>query len=715
MVELSVVIVSYRTPDYLRQCLESLARDEPRRPREVLVVDNDSGDESPEVARSFPGVRLIETGDNLGFAGGVNRGLAEATGRFMVILNPDVEVAPGDLDDLADYLDEHPAVGIAAPKLLNSDGTLQYSCRRDFTLSTIILRRTPLGRIFPNAAPLRRHLMMDYDHASPRAVDWVVGAAMMVRREALEDVGPMDERYFLYFEDVDWCTRMQARGWLVHYVPQVAITHHWQRASRNVGSAARRHLRSGLQFYDRWGGLLHVLRRYRAFWRTTALVGLDLIVVAAAFIGAYLLRQQLAFVLEKPVWPLVFYRGFFAASVLVFLGAFAMQGLYREIREGDWVDLSFRVARGAVLGALILMASTYILDMRAYSRVIVAATAPLTVVLAVLGRKVLFDLFVRTRRDRWNLRRVALVGEDEVLDRLERTLRGAPELGWDPVRLRKLSAGDRSPAGTDDLLVRLVSGERATEVVVTPASLGVPEADLAKTLLPLRRAGLGVRVVSDFVAGLPPRARVERVGDLSWLALERPALEPAKLSKRALDLTASAVLALAGALPFMAVVAARAVSGRRIWEPGAVWTGRWGETHRVRRLAGGGWVRFYPLLGGVLRGRFSLVGPRPLAPGEAVPGGQSWLPVRERHRPGLVGPWSLAPAPTPEEEMLQELRYLEEWSPELDLKLLARVALHRPGGGKGRGSASPYTRTHSKKDTAPAASLQRARSMGFRS
>ncbi len=249
--------------------------------------------------------------------------------------------------------------------------------------------------------------------------------------------------------------------------------------------------------------------------------------------------------------------------------------------------------------------------------------------------------------------------------------------------------------------------------VVTPGSLGVSEDAVAEAVLPLRRAGFGVRVVSEFIAALPRRARLERVGEVTWLTLERPALHPSKPSKRILDLVAGSVIVVLGAVPFALVLAGRALSGKRILEPEEVLTGRWGERHGVRLLAGQGWLREYPLLGSVLAGRFSLVGPRPLRPGEAVPGGDAWLRIRERHRPGLVGPWSLAPAPSPEEEMQQELRYMEDWSAELDLKLLARVALRRPGGGRGRGSPSPVTRAHSNQERAAAPSPD-APSVGIR-
>lgn len=711
--ELSVIVVSYRTPELLRTCLSRLTATGARRSMEILVVDNDSGDASPEVARSFPGVRLLEPGRNLGFAGGVNRGLEAASGTYLVILNPDVEVHPDALDRLAGFLDEHPETGIVAPKLLNTDGSLQYSCRRSYTLTTILLRRTFLGRWFPNAPALRRHLMLEFDHQTSRPVDWVAGAAMMVRRKALEDVGPMEENYFLYFEDVDWCARMQARGWLVQYVPDAVMTHHWQRESLGLTRAARRHIRSGLRFYDRWGGLLYVLRQYQRTWRALALVAADLAAFCLAFITAYLIRQQLAFVLHKPMWPLSFYGGFFAASVLVYAAAFFQRGLYREVKEGDWVDVAFRVGRAATVAALILMASTFLLKMRAYSRVIVLGSWPLVVVFTFLGRRVLHGALAGVQRGRWTLRRTALVGEGRVLDEIEEVMRRHPELGWDPVRIRRTPWVGLPPGQAGQTMVKQFRAERVSEVVGTAASLGVDVEHLGTGLLPLRRAGFGVRLVSDLLATLPPRARVESLLGISWLLLERPALRPAHFGKRALDLAGALLLLAAGAAPFAAALAARGTSGRKIWEPEGVFLGRWGERFRRRRPAGRGWLRDYPALLDVLRGRLSLVGPRPLRPDEEVPGGEAWLRTREHYRPGILGPWSLSPVQTPQEEMHQELRYLEEWSPELDLKLLARVILKRPGGGPGSGSASKATREEPNPETPPAPEARRVHSTGI--
>ena len=712
MPEVSVVVVAYRTPDLLRTCLEHLTADRTRRETEILVVDNDSGDETPEVARSFPGVRLVESGENLGFAGGVNRGFAAATGRYVMILNPDVETRPGALDRLADFLDAHPGTGIAAPKLLNTDGSLQYSCRRKYTLTTILLRRTFLGSWFPKASALRRHLMLDYDHAEPRPVDWVAGAAMMVRRAAIEDVGVMEERYFLYFEDLDFCARMQARGWLVQYVPDAVMTHHWQRASLGLGSTARRHLRSGLRFYDRWGGLVYVLRQYHRFWRTLGLMGGDILAFLLAGLTAYLVRQQLAFLSDKPMWPLSFYSGFLTATVLVNLAAFFQQGLYREIKEGDWVDVAFRVARGATLAALVLMASTFILKMQGYSRVIVFGAWPLVMIFAFLARRIAHGLFDRARRDRWNLRRIALVGEDPVLRRLEGLLRERPELGWDPVWIRRAPGDDREGVRGIEMMIHQLTAERVSEVVVTPDSLGVTEDALVSTVFPLRRAGFGVRLVSSFLATLPPRSRIDSVRGLAWVSLERPGLRPSGVSKRILDLGLAVPLIVLGLLPLALWALGRGVTGRRIREPESPRRGRWGEPLGLGTLSGGGPLRGYPGLFRVLCGHMSLVGPRPVLLEEPVPGGVDWQRVRDQYRPGLIGPWTLVSTRSSQEEMQQELRYLDEWSPERDLKLLARVLLRGRGSGSDHGSASPVPPGRPKVEASASDPIERAPSTG---
>ncbi|NNE44586.1 MAG: glycosyltransferase family 2 protein, partial [Gemmatimonadetes bacterium] len=185
--EVSIVIVSYNTADLLRRCLTTISESGTARPWEVLVVDNASADDSPAmVEREFPFARVLANTENVGYSRAVNQAIRSASGKYVLILNPDIEVEPGSIDALAAHLDERPETGIAGGKLLNPDGTLQYSCRTFYTFSTLLHRRTPVGKLFPNSRVVRDHLMMDWDHDSEREVDWMLGACMMVRKEAIE-------------------------------------------------------------------------------------------------------------------------------------------------------------------------------------------------------------------------------------------------------------------------------------------------------------------------------------------------------------------------------------------------------------------------------------------------------------------------------------------------------------------------------------------------
>lgn len=196
------------------------------------MLDNASRDGSAEmVRRHFPRVRLLESAENLGFARGYNRATQDAEGRHVFILNPDTVVQPGALGRLVAFLDGHPAAGAAAPRLLNSDGSLQASCRRFPTPLAAILRNTFLGRLVPRNRHARAYLMADWDHSSVREVDWVSGAAMCVRRKTWEEVGGFDEGFFMYAEDMDWCLRAHHAGWGIYYVPDAVVTHHIGRSS----------------------------------------------------------------------------------------------------------------------------------------------------------------------------------------------------------------------------------------------------------------------------------------------------------------------------------------------------------------------------------------------------------------------------------------------------------------------------------------------------
>ena len=175
---LSVVIVHYETPDLLEGCLRSIRENAGSLLPEIVVVDNSRRRKAREVLAGYPSVKLLENTENTGFSRAVNQGIRGSSGEWVLILNPDTRLEPGAASSLVEFGKSHPDAGIIGPRLNNVDGSLQYSCRCFYTLRTLLYRRTFLGRWMKGSAVVREHLMLDYDHASPRIVDWVLGGAI---------------------------------------------------------------------------------------------------------------------------------------------------------------------------------------------------------------------------------------------------------------------------------------------------------------------------------------------------------------------------------------------------------------------------------------------------------------------------------------------------------------------------------------------------------
>jgi GT2 family glycosyltransferase len=224
----SVVIVNYRKGELLLACLDSVFRTAGDLPVEVIVVDNASGDDTGAVvSRRFPQVRLVLNAENVGFARATNQGLALATAPLCLWLNPDTVVQPGAVQELARFFRAHPDAAAIGPRMIGADGELQYSCRAFPTFGTSLFTRySVLRRLWPGNPISGRYLLSDWDHAEARAVDWISGSCLLTSREVLARVGPLDEAYFLFNEDVDWCRRAAAAGLRVYYDPQAVVVHH---------------------------------------------------------------------------------------------------------------------------------------------------------------------------------------------------------------------------------------------------------------------------------------------------------------------------------------------------------------------------------------------------------------------------------------------------------------------------------------------------------
>lgn len=249
---LSVIIVNWNVRPLLQRALTSVFASWGTRPGlEVIVVDNASTDGSPAmVAAEFPQVKLIVSSENRGFTGGNNLGLAHATGEFQLLLNPDTEVLDDALPRLVAYAQAHPDVGVIGPQLLNADGTVQASRRRFPTLDVLFTESTWLQALAPRAA-LAAYYVEDRPDNVEQAVDWVTGAALLVRREAIAQVGPLDEGFFMYSEELDWCHRFRDAGWRVVYWPEARIIHHEGKSSEQVVPARHIYFQSSKVYYTR--------------------------------------------------------------------------------------------------------------------------------------------------------------------------------------------------------------------------------------------------------------------------------------------------------------------------------------------------------------------------------------------------------------------------------------------------------------------------------
>ena len=225
----SVIIVNYHSWPLTLACVASLLKTG-HEGLEILVVDND-GEGGPDPP---PGVRLVRSGENLGLTKAWNRTIPETTGELVVLLNPDTVVVEDFFGRVEAFFESEPLAGVAGPRILDADGELQLSARREISLLSGLLGRTSLlTRLFPKSPLVKGQFPALEELSRPTKVDWVSGACMVVRRRTLEEISPLDERFFLYFEDVDLCRRARERGWPVFYLPNVEVLHQTGGSSRS--------------------------------------------------------------------------------------------------------------------------------------------------------------------------------------------------------------------------------------------------------------------------------------------------------------------------------------------------------------------------------------------------------------------------------------------------------------------------------------------------
>ena len=258
---LTVVIIEYHCADQIDDCLDSLSKHMIGIDWECLIVSNSlySATELQGLCGRFKGATILDAKANLGYAGGVNYAIQHSNAPYLFVMNPDCRLTDDNLQSLCALFDKHEDVAVIGPKVIDVADQVQPSCRRTPRPWTFLLVRSVFRHLPGASREKRRYLMEDFDRNSQRDVDWVSGGAMLVRRKAADEVGGMDERYFLYMEDADWCRRMWQSGWRVIYSPLSTVCHSGQHASLRGGLGAllsphtRYHLISMVKYFLKYG------------------------------------------------------------------------------------------------------------------------------------------------------------------------------------------------------------------------------------------------------------------------------------------------------------------------------------------------------------------------------------------------------------------------------------------------------------------------------
>lgn len=678
--DLSAIVVAYNSGPGLRRCLDSVRREALAEgiTAELVVVDNASRDGCVD---GLDGVEVLRNEENRGFGAAANQGFRRARGARILLLNPDARLAEGSLGPLLRELDADPSHALAAPTLRLPDGAIQESPRRFYDLPAVLAQRTPWGDTAAGQRARDHHLMRDADLGAPRTVDWVTGAAMLLDRRAVGADGPFDERFFLYFEDVDLCRRLGASGASVRFVPEAVVEHDHARGSRAHqpwNPLLWQHVLSGVLYAERWSGRAWGSRWWRA--------GLARLARAASRAG---LLAAVGLALGLPLaWTAL------AAVVALVLLPSRRLPAVGEAPAPSVVSTGIAVAGGS-LAALGVATLT---SLPAPGLAALATFAGLGAA-SLIGGSVLARAAVRALRRRGFFYRSCLVAgpaddASALVDALaENPASGLSVLGYVP--LDALSLGGPTPRLRDWSHVEQVAADLRADTVLLCGS----HDDLARSaegVVRLREHGVSSAFVLSGTSELLQEEAASTLAGLPVLTLGAGAeARVLRALRGAVDrcvaaLAAVAVVPLVAALALVSLVRFRSVfvAAERIGQGGApfaMWRLRTGPTPEgdtgggalgalLRRLH----LDELPQLLNVVRGEMSLVGPRPVTR-------DVWdrLEPHERARclvrPGITGMWQLDRLRRwrLEQMIVSDLLYLLRWSPRLDLRILARTLLGR--------------------------------------
>ena len=555
--ELSIVVVNYNVRDFLHHALVSLRKASRGLRTELIVVDNASDDGSADlVRRRFPGVRLVANKTNLGFARGNNIGLRFAHGEFVLFINPDTVVQEDTIRTMLGFMRTHPDAGLTGCKILNPDGTLQLACRRSFPTPWVAFTKvTGLSSLFPRSRLFGRYNLTYLDPDETSIVDAVSGAFMMVRREVLQKVGGLDERFFMYGEDLDWCYRIRQAGWKIYYVHSTKIIHYKGESTRRSGIDEAR------TFYD----AMHrfVSKHYGPSGLTAGLLRLSIFFVSlAAWLGSLVrpLRMAavdaavviLSLVLAEFTWrggvflyPSYAYPAVYIVPALLVVLQMSLAGVYTFRRMSVTRTIMATAMAFLTIAALTAFVKTY-----AFSRMIMVISGFLCMVLIPGWRILLRWKFRLTAAGRGSVfgKRTLIVGTTRAAQELLHRLRVRPAKGYEVIGFIDLThrriGEDLNGVpilGTLDNVGKVVRDFRASDLIVAPEALSYTQ--VLTMVARLQSDTVSVHLVPSTMEVLVGKASVDHLDELPLVQISYNIDRLSnRLSKRLFDAGLAALL-----------------------------------------------------------------------------------------------------------------------------------------------------------------------------
>jgi GT2 family glycosyltransferase/lipopolysaccharide/colanic/teichoic acid biosynthesis glycosyltransferase len=681
MVKLSVIIVNYNVKEFLEQALVSIYKAlRVVENYEIFVVDNASIDGSCQmIKKKFPEVKLIENSENLGFAKANNQAIKLSEGEYLLLINPDTLVQEDTFIKMLDFFEKHNETGMAGCKILNPDGSLQLACKRSFPTPWVALTKVSgLSRIFPKSRLFGKYNLTYLDSEKVAEVEAISGSFMMLRREVIEQVGRLDEDFFMYGEDLDWCYRIQQSGWKIHYVPTTQIIHYKGESSKHSDFDrllvfykamllfVRKHFRKKYFFLLEWFLVFGIVLRgsisfLTKFLRKISLLLVDMIIVNSVLLVSYYLRLGYFLPLKN---ALIVH----SVVSIVWIGSLYSFGLYSTRLFS--VSQTFKAV---AIGFVLISTVTYFFKSYAYSRIVVLVATSLNFILLPAWRILLrvlshtkFSPFLGTIGKTILRRKTVIVGTDEIGEKIASRIRASIDSGYEIIGFldfKEEKVGETILGleifGTLDNLPELIKTKKISEVIFSTDSISYTK--LLHVITLTQKFNVNFRLVPSDMEVIIGKASIDKIGDIPLVDIEynyHKSLN--RIIKRTFDLVISGILIIliSPALFIIFTLKKNEMETENI-------IGEYREKIVIRKLKGmSSFLKNMPLMFSVFKGDLSFVGSEMIKYEDSKNG--------VNYKPGITGLIQINRHSNLQEDEKEKynLYYLKNQSLFLDLEIL---------------------------------------------